>query len=188
MQALAQRLMDWTSPKKVLLALFAFVVLQVGFGLATTHPAVGRVVSAMPDTHLGYEGAGLVALIGKLADDGTAARLLYGFDMLNPVVGGAFFCLLLARLLVATGRRESGWQLLAVLPIVAGTLDILENLVVLTLLSLYPSESIANAWVPLSALSAAKWVLHTSGLVSIVVLAVSYARRRARGGRAARAA
>jgi hypothetical protein len=181
-RALADWLISRTSRRRVLLALAAMLVVQVVFGLAQASPAVKLVVGSMPDAHLGYDGAGLVALIRALADHPTATGVAYGLDVLMPTTGAAFVGLWLASLVVATGRKQSGWRLLVALPVVAMGVDLLENATVLTLVALYPNEIVAKAYVLLQAISATKWALHAAGLASVLVLLVAYLRRdRARG-------
>lgn len=181
MSALATWWMDRASPKAVWRAFFAFAVLQVAFGVfVTTVPAMSRVLDAMPDTHLGDDGPRFAARIGTLAAEGPATVLLYGVDALNPVVGGVFFCLWMAALLVATGRRETAWRNLLLLPLAGGTLDLVENFVVLGLVAAHESDGVALAATPLTTLSGLKWALHASGLLAIAGLAVSWSTRRPR--------
>lgn len=182
MSSIAAWFVARTSRRRVLIALATMVVVQILGAIARSHPAVMRVTSSLPDIHPGYDGPGLVVMIGRLAEDRTATWVAYGLDMLNPTTGGAFFGLLLAMLLVATGREHTRWRHVIPVLLLALSLDIVENIIVLGLVASYPSDLIATMHQGLKALTLVKFSLMAVGFAGFLALAVEwYRQRRARG-------
>lgn len=181
MLRLAQRLVLQATSRRLLIAFAVFASVQVAFGWVMADPAVAAVIDAMPDIHLGYDGAGLVSLIGRLAEDPATTRFVYGVDLLNPTTGAALFGTALARLLVATQRERSGWARLVLVPAVGCVLDLVENAVVLVLVALHPSEIVAWSWLPLTILTVSKFTCHLTSLASVLVLGAEASWVRVRG-------
>jgi hypothetical protein len=183
-----RRAMSWlagwfvahSSTRRVWIAFGVMLVVQLLGVMARLDADVGRVLAFMPDVQPGYDGQGLVLLIGKLAETRAATLILYGLDMLNPTTGAAFFLLLIGRLLVVTHREES-WLRYGILPLLLGVgLDIIENSMVLGLVSMAPDPIIATVHPVLNTITVSKFAAFGIGFVALLSLSFSWALQRLR--------
>ncbi|MDQ7028492.1 MAG: hypothetical protein Q9O62_01285 [Ardenticatenia bacterium] len=117
-----------------------------------------------------YTPARAYAALSAYGDAGRAAYRAGALtaDMLFPVSYALFFSLAVAWL-CRRGRIEGrcGWPLFLI-PLVAGGLDVMENLSVVLMLSLYPGVPPALAWAATS-FTAAKWIGVTLSVVTLAV-------------------
>ena len=166
----------------VLFALFTAVVLpaQADAGAFYT------VRYAAPDTSLWYSPDDLYAAAEEWGPDGRAAYVYarVTFDVIWPLVYGAFLVTTLAWVWARGTGPGSRWRRVALLPVVAVALDYAENICTATVMARYPARTpvlaelapffTAGKWLTL----AASFVLLAIGVIVAVV--ARFRRRRSR--------
>jgi hypothetical protein len=115
---------------------------------------------------------------------GEAGRASYRLveltaDILYPIVYTLFFGLLLSWLLQRAFASGSSARRLNVVPLAAWLFDLLENLGIVTLLSIYPNTSTLLAWATIL-FTVIKWVFALVTLVLIIFALVLAIRNRFR--------
>lgn len=98
------------------------------------------------------------------------------FDLAYPVVYSVFLSLLIGWLLKRAAPAEGNWRLLNLLPFGGMVFDWLENVSVITMLTLFPAIHPTLARFG-SAFTSIKWGFSATALLLIVVLSVLAARR-----------
>ena len=166
----------------VLFALFTAVVLpaQADAGAFYT------VRYAAPDTSLWYSPDDLYAAAEAWGPDGRAAYVYarVTFDVIWPMVYGAFLVTTLAWVWARGTGPGSRWRRVALLPVVAVALDYAENICTATVMARYPARTpvlaelapffTAGKWLALSA----SFMLLAIGVIVAVV--ARFRRRRSR--------
>ena len=166
----------------VLFALFTAVVLpaQADAGAFYT------VRYAAPDTSLWYSPDDLYAAAEAWGPDGRAAYVYarVTFDVIWPLVYGAFLVTTLAWVWARGTGPGSRWRRVALLPVVAVALDYAENICTATVMARYPARTpvlaelapffTAGKWLALSA----SFMLLAIGVIVAVV--ARFRRRRSR--------
>ena len=89
-------------------------------------------------------------------------------DIIYPIVYLFFFGLLISWLFQRGFTNTSPMRNFNILPLGAWFFDLLENIVIVILLSAYPSQPTALAWI-LSLLSMIKWIFAGASMVLILV-------------------
>jgi hypothetical protein len=151
-------------PTLVLLSIFNFhpaavpALLQAGKG---TPPL---------DMQLGYGPQGVHSLLTTYGSDG---RQRYVIFLVADLVYAVCYGLLLTGLLRLALRPPvtapgSRWNYLCWVPLLAGAADCVENLCILTLLSIYPAVPAVLTYTASSA-TLAKWSLAAVGILAIIV-------------------
>jgi hypothetical protein len=89
-------------------------------------------------------------------------------DIIYPIVYTLFFSLLITWLFQRGFAAESGMQRLNVVPFGACLFDLLENLGIVGMLSIYPSTPALLAWVS-SVFTMVKWLFAGASMILIVI-------------------
>ncbi len=171
-------LLSWASGRG---ALIAFVLLIAGSLLLfrfAPYPEIKSAVAGapLPEEGASYEG-GLVSFLEELGEHGRPLYLEFQYwDLLNPVLFGAAFTLLIGWL-VKRSRLERNWSRYAVLvPLAVAAADIAENLVLIEALAAFPGPGAVSALV--APVTAVKFLGFAIMMVAVVVLAVAAIIRR----------
>lgn len=98
-------------------------------------------------------------------------------DILNPVLYTLFLALFISWLFQRGFRPDSKMQLLNVLPFGAAIFDLLENLSIVTMLSVYPSQPAFVAWLAVVGTTTKYVFIYTSFAFVIVGIAVAALNR-----------
>ena len=159
----------------VLFAVFSFFLFP--HYQARLSEAAGEPVTPL-DTRMSYSPDEIRTLFDSLGTEGRDIyKTVVGIDMLYPVVYGLLFILILAWLLKKITHENSGWMLLALIPVLGVLFDHLENINTLKLLNRYPDISTAAvAWGEKMTL-----LKHSFGVLSVALaglLAVVYLVKR----------
>jgi len=79
-----------------------------------------------------------------VADYGSAGRSYYNYiqlaDLFFPVVYALLLALSITKLISSNNLRQSHWRWVALIPLIAGVCDWLENIGIFTMLRLYPRD------------------------------------------------
>jgi hypothetical protein len=89
-------------------------------------------------------------------------------DIVYPIVYLFFFSLLISWLFQRGFSSTSPWRKLNIAPLGAWFFDLLENIFIVTLLSVFPSQPIALAWI-LTSISTVKWFFAGASILLILV-------------------
>ena len=141
---------------------------------------------AAPDTAVWYSPGDLYAAAEAWGRDGRAAyvRARVTFDVVWPIVYGAFLLTTLAWVWARATDAGSRWRRVALLPVVAVMLDYAENICTATVMARYPAPTpVLAELAPL--FTAGKWLTLSAGFVLLGIgLIIALATgRRARGRR-----
>ncbi len=98
-------------------------------------------------------------------------------DIIYPIIYTLAYGLLLSWLFQRAFKPESKMQALNVLPVGAWFFDLLENLAIVTLLSVYPSQPVIVAWLT-TTFTMAKWTFAGASMALAVVGLVLAARNK----------
>lgn len=98
-------------------------------------------------------------------------------DILYPIIYTLFFCLLLSWLLQRAFAADSSVRMLNVVPIGGWLFDLLENVGVVTMLSIYPNTSVLIAWATIL-FTIVKWVFALATVVLILYALVLAIKNR----------
>jgi len=112
-------------------------------------------------------------IFGMIENYGENGRLFYRsveltVDIIYPIVYLFFFGLLISWLFQRGFTNTSPMRNFNILPLGAWFFDLLENIVIVILLSAHPSQPTALAWI-LSLLSMIKWIFAGASMVLILV-------------------
>jgi hypothetical protein len=134
----------------LILAIFAafvvFLAVTLPVGIEKQEAASGNAVGF--DTHFFYTPEQAYSMVAAFGDSG---RTLYRnglltIDLVIPVLYTLFLGLLMSWLFQRGFKPESKMQKMNVLPVGMGAFDLLENICVVTMLSVYPAQFVAVAW------------------------------------------
>ena len=140
------RLFHYWARGWLILALFAAFVVYVAATLPVLQAAPGGNIEAL-DARFFYtpeEAFWTVASYGDAARLWT--RIYLTWDIVNPILYTLAFSLFISWLFRRSFKPESKLQKLNVLPAGAGLFDLLENIGIVTLLTVYPTQPVVVAW------------------------------------------
>ncbi len=131
--------------QKVIL-LLVLTNLVYGFMILITIPKVMQYTQGMKIFDMmpaGHDAAYAKTLLDTLGDEGRNAYLYSQFpaDLIYPGLFGISYCLLIGYFLMQLGQFEKPMLTLALLPLIGGTFDYLENLGTIIMLTSYPDFS-----------------------------------------------
>lgn len=121
----------------------------------------------------------LQSMVAAYGEAGRASYRTFELtgDILYPIAYTLFFSLLLSWLLQRAFAGDSSVRLLNVVPFGAWLFDLLENLGIVTMLSIYPNTSMLVAWATIL-FTIVKWVFAIASVVLIVFALVLAAKNR----------
>jgi len=170
LKTLSQKFLSWTTGWRVIILLIADA-LMMGYimPLAGGILAFAANASVLPlDLMFFYTPAEAFAMIEKY---GQAGRDIYmkielTADIIYPIVYTLFYGLLLSWLFQRAFKPGSQMMRYNIMPVGAWFFDMLENVGIVSMLSMYPSQSAAFAWLTVM-FGSLKWLffLATIGLV-----------------------
>lgn len=129
---------------KTILPLFLLFMLFMGYIFPNQQEKINAIANeelTSLDTRMDYSKEEVMVLFEKMGKEG---RDIYYFvsskiDMVYPIVYGLFVMFLMANFLKKVIAQNSKWRWMALLPILGGVFDYLENFNVQKLLSNYPN-------------------------------------------------
>lgn len=150
LNTLSQKFHAWTTGWRVIILLIA-EALMMGYimPLAAGIMAFAANASVMPlDLMFFYTPAEAFAMIEKYGPDGRDIyfKIELTADILYPIVYTLFYAFLLSWLFQRGFKPESRMQKYNVMPVGAFLFDMLENAGIVTMLSMYPAQPAAMAW------------------------------------------
>lgn len=150
LNTLSQKFHAWTTGWRVIILLIA-EALMMGYimPLAAGIMAFAANASVMPlDLMFFYTPAEAFAMIEKYGPDGRDIyfKIELTADILYPIVYTLFYAFLLSWLFQRGFKPESRMQKYNVMPVGAFLFDLLENAGIVTMLSMYPAQPAAMAW------------------------------------------
>jgi hypothetical protein len=121
----------------------------------------------------------LYSLAGSYGEYGRAfyRSVELSVDIIYPIIYTLAFGLLISWLFQRGLKSDSKMQKLNIVPIGAWLFDLLENLGIVTLLSIYPGQSIAVAWLTII-FTMIKWIFAGASMLLIVIGLVMAAKNR----------
>ncbi|MFB0536066.1 MAG: hypothetical protein ACETWR_13915 [Anaerolineae bacterium] len=130
----------------LILALFAALVVFVAVTLPVVQAATG--VTEALDTRNFYTPEEAFSLLASYDDVGRARIRIYYLtgDIVNPILYNSFLILLISWLFQRGFKPGSNMQKLNVIPVGAAIFDLLENICIVTMLSVYPAQPTLVAW------------------------------------------
>lgn len=170
---------------KLLWCLFALDLLFVAFILPRTQARLEAASGGMGpiDLQFFYTPAKVYTMIAAY---GAPTRAFYRTfeltgDLLYPIIYTLFFSLLLTWLFRHSFAEQSRWQRLNVLPFGAWLFDLLENICIVTMLTLYPATPAPLAWLA-TGLTMVKWSFAGAALL-LILCGLAMALRKEISGR-----
>ena len=162
LNTISRKLHAWTTGWRVLL-LFIAEVVMTGYIMPVSSAILALAAnnSVLPlDLLFFYTPAEAFAMIEKY---GPAGRALYikielSVDIIYPIVYTLFLGLLISWLFQRAFKPDSKMQKWNVMPVGALLSDLMENIGIVTMLALYPSQSVLLAWLTML-LGLVKWAL-----------------------------
>ena len=150
LNTISQKFYAWTTGWRVII-LFILDGLMMGYimPLASAIMALAANNSVMPlDLMFFYTPAKAFAVIEKYGDAGRAVymKIELTADIIYPIIYTLFYSLLLSWLFQRAFKPGSKMQKYNVVPVGAWIFDLLENVGIVSMLSLYPSQPAALAW------------------------------------------
>jgi hypothetical protein len=121
----------------------------------------------------------LYLLAGSYGEYGRAfyRSVELSVDIIYPIVYTLAFGLLISWLFQRGFKSDSKMQNLNIVPVGAWLFDLLENLGIVTLLSIFPGQSIAVAWLTII-FTMIKWIFAGASMLLIVIGLVMAAKNR----------
>lgn len=152
------------------------------FFFSTLAPRMQALIPAGPlDLKFFYTPEEAYSLVESYGEAGRAAYRIFDLtaDVVHPIAYTLFFGLLLSVLLQRAFPSNSAFQKFNVAPAISWIFDMLENIGVVTMLSIFPSGPALVAW--LTAISTSiKWAFF---VVTIGLLVLSFIRAAMNGFR-----
>ena len=183
LNAISQKFHAWTTGWRVFFLLIADVVMM-GYimPVASAILALAANNSVLPlDLMFFYTPAEAFAMIEKY---GPAGRALYmkielSVDLLYPIIYTLFYGLLISWLFQRAFKPDSKMQIWNVAPVGAWFFDLLENIGIVAMLAMYPSQPVLLAWLTML-LGLLKWALAFLSIGLVLVGLVRAAMNRFR--------
>jgi hypothetical protein len=140
------RLFHYWARGWLILALFAAFVVYMAVTLPVLQAAPGGNIEAL-DAQFFYTPEKAFSTVASYDDAaGLWTRLYLTWDIVNPILYTLAFSLFISWLFQRSFKPESKIQKLNVLPAGAGLFDLLENISIVTLLTVYPTQPVVMAW------------------------------------------
>ena len=140
------RLFHYWARGWLVLALFAAFVVYVAVTLPVLQDAPGGNIEAL-DAQFFYTPEKAFTTVASYGDTaGLWTRLYLTWDMVNPILYTLAFSLFISWLFQRSFNPESKMQKLNILPAGAGLFDLFENIGIVTLLVVYPTQPVVVAW------------------------------------------
>ena len=183
LSTISQKLHSWTTGWRVLFLFIADVVMM-GYIMPVSSAILELAAnnSVLPlDLMFFYTPAEAFAMIEKY---GMAGRALYmkielSVDIIYPIIYTLFYGLLISWLFQRAFKPDSKMQKWNVAPVGAWLFDLLENIGIVTMLALYPSQPVFLAWLTML-LGLIKWALAFLSIGLVFVGLVKAAMNRFR--------
>jgi hypothetical protein len=162
LNTISQKLHAWTTGWRVLFLLIADVIMM-GYIMPVSSAILALAAnnSVLPlDLMFFYTPAEAFAMIEKYGPAGRAfyMKIELSVDIIYPIIYTLFYGLLISWLFQRAFNPDSKMQRWNVAPVGAWLFDLLENIGILTMLALYPSQSAILAWLTML-LGLVKWAL-----------------------------
>jgi len=142
---ISRTLYSWARGWIILLLVVGFV-LYVAVTLPVLKAAPGSNIVSL-DTQLFYTPDTAFATVASYGEtSGFWIRMYLTWDLVNPLLYSTIICLVLSWLARRGFRFGGKLQILNVLPLAAGLFDILENICIVIMLSLFPAQPTFVAW------------------------------------------
>jgi len=172
LNTISQKFHSWTTGWRVIILLIADA-LMMGYIM----PVAGAILelaannSVLPlDLMFFYTPDKAFAMIEKYGEAGRAiyTKIELTADIIYPIVYTLFYGLLLSWLFQRGFKSDSPMQKYNVMPVGAWFFDLLENIGIITMLSMYPAQPAFMAWLTMI-FGSLKWLsfLITVGLVLV---------------------
>lgn len=183
LNSISNKFHSWATGWRVFL-LFIADALMAGYIM----PVAGAILalaannSVMPlDLMFFYTPEKAFDMIEKYGEEGRALylRIELTADLIYPIIYTLFFGLLISWLFQRGFRPESPMQKWNVMPVGAWFFDLLENLGIVAMLSMYPAQPAALAWLTMI-LGSVKWAF---ALISIALILTGLVRALMNGFR-----
>lgn len=183
LNSISNKFHSWATGWRVFL-LFIADALMAGYIM----PVAGAILalaannSVMPlDLMFFYTPEKAFDMIEKYGEEGRALylRIELTADLIYPIIYTLFFGLLTSWLFQRGFRPESPMQKWNVMPVGAWFFDLLENLGIVAMLSMYPAQPAALAWLTMI-LGSVKWAF---ALISIALILTGLVRALMNGFR-----
>jgi hypothetical protein len=140
------RLFHYWARGWLVLALFAAFVVYVAVTLPVLQDAPGGNIEAL-DAQFFYTPEKAFTTVASYGDAaGLWTRLYLTWDIVNPILYTLAFSLFISWLFQRSFNPESKMQKLNILPAGAGLFDLFENIGIVTLLVVYPTQPVVVAW------------------------------------------
>jgi hypothetical protein len=172
LNTISEKFHSWASGWRVIIMLIADA-LMVGYIM----PAAGAIMalaannSVMPlDLMFFYTPEKAFDMMKKYGEQGRAIymRIELTADLIYPVVYTLFFGLLISWLFQRGFRPESPMQKWNVMPVGAWFFDLLENIGIVTMLTMYPAQPAAFAWLTMI-LGSIKWAFAFASILLVLM-------------------
>lgn len=172
LNTISKKFHSWATGWRVILLLIADA-LMVGYIMpaAAAIMALAANNSVMPlDLMFFYTPERAFEMIEKYGQEGRAIymRIELTADLIYPVIYTLFFGLLISWLFQRGFEPNNPMQKWNVMPVGAWFFDLLENIGIVSMLSLYPAQSVALAWLT-SLVGLVKWAFAVLSLVLILM-------------------
>jgi hypothetical protein len=130
----------------LILVIFAVFVVFVAVTLPVLQAAPGGSIESL-DARFFYTPEEAFSTVASYGDAGRFwIRIYLTWDIVNPILYTLAFSLLISWLLQRGFKPGGKLQELNVLPVGAGLFDLLENICIVTLLTVYPAQPAVVAW------------------------------------------
>lgn len=138
---LSKRIQGWAKGWLVLSLIAAFIILV---NLPLGDP---ELISASLDGRIGYTPEQAYAAISSYGSAGRTQMIwIHLADMILITLYTSLFCLSISWLFKRGYQPDSKMQTMNLVPLVGGLFDVMENIWILTMLLIYPTESILVGW------------------------------------------
>ena len=183
LNSISQKFHSWTTGWRVFI-LFLADALMMGYIM----PVAGGILalaannSVLPlDLRFFYSPEQAFALIEKYGEAGRAIywKIELTADIIYPVIYTLFYGLLLSWLFHRAFRPESSMQKWNVMPVGAWFFDLLENVGIVTMLTMHPTRSAILAWLTMM-FGSLKWGFFAITVVLVLIGLVRAAMNRFR--------
>jgi hypothetical protein len=172
LNAISQKFHAWATSWRVLLLLIADV-LMMGYIM----PLAAGILAFAANNHVTpldlmffYTPAQAFAMIDKYGEAGRAIYLKIELtaDIIYPIVYTLFYALLISWLFQRAFRPDSNMQKWNAMPVGAWLFDLLENVGIVSMLSVYPSKPALLAWLTMI-LGSIKWAFAFASVALVLV-------------------
>ena len=172
LNTLSQKFHTWTTGWRVIILLIADA-LMMGYIMPVAQAILALAAnnSVLPlDLMFFYTPDKAFAMIEKYGEAGRAVymKIELTADILYPIIYTLFYGLLISWLFQRGFKPDSPMQKYNVMPVGAWFFDLLENVGILTMLSMYPSQPALMAWLTMI-FGSLKWAFAAASIVLVLV-------------------